>query len=466
MTISIVAENICKAYKVYAKPMDLFYELVTKKKRHTEFIALRDISFELYKGEMVAFIGRNGAGKSTLLKILAGTLDHTAGSFTVKGKVASILELGTGFNPEYTGRENVQLGGLCLGLTRQEIASKIDWIRDFSELGEFFDRPFKTYSSGMQARLTFATASCVEPEVLIVDEALSVGDIKFQVKCFDRLRNFRRDGGTVLLVSHDLNTINTFCDRVYYLKDGVVVLSGQPKAITDAYYRDMFAPAEATGTASLGGVKARVASDAVMGGLEAVRLDDPDNAIGQSLEAGTIHLPDLPPPTLAQVGAVLAQPPKLGNGDGRIIAYGLYDQHGHNVQVCSPNEPYLLHMRVLAVRELPAYQAGFVMKNNKGVHIYGTGTHTHRIPLGSLQPGEVRDLFFETMLPVINFPVVLSLGIANGETTIFDFSPDALVLTPYASPDAFPDSFIHVNNVFRFGPSWNMPGFKGQGETG
>ena len=237
---AIRVSNLSKMFKMYSKPADMFWELLTGKGRHRPFWALRDVSFDVRPGQVVGIMGRNGAGKSTLLKIITGTLDRTGGSVSVQGRVSSILELGTGFNAEYSGRENIYLGGLMVGLTRDEILSKMDWIIRFSELEDFIDQPFKTYSTGMQARLTFSTAVCVDPDVLIVDEALSVGDARFQRKSFGKIEEFRKAGRTILLVSHDPNTIGTFCDHVILLENGKIFDQGEPQHISKVYYKMLF----------------------------------------------------------------------------------------------------------------------------------------------------------------------------------------------------------------------------------
>jgi ABC-type polysaccharide/polyol phosphate transport system ATPase subunit len=241
---SISVKDVSKSYRLYRRPADMLAEALTGRQRHTEFRALEGITFDISPGTVLGLVGRNGAGKSTLLRIIAGTLPATSGSVSREGRVAAILELGTGFHPDYTGRENVQLGALCLGLSRAEIEQRFDDIVAFSELEDFIDQPFSTYSTGMQARLTFAVATCVDPDILIIDEALSVGDARFQLKSFDRIRDFRRRGKSILLVSHSINQIVSICDRAILIERGRMYADGDPNRIGHLYHELLFgAPA-------------------------------------------------------------------------------------------------------------------------------------------------------------------------------------------------------------------------------
>lgn len=233
--ITIDVKNVVKAYKLYNKPTDRLKESLIKDScYHKDFYAVNDVSFSVKRGETVGIIGKNGAGKSTLLKMITGVLVPTSGTINLSGTVSALLELGTGFDAERSGIENIYLNGRINGLSRQEIENSLEKILDFADIGEFINQPIKTYSSGMLVRLAFATAINVNPEILIVDEALSVGDVRFQQKCYRKIREFK-EKGTVLFVSHDTGAITSFCDRVIWLDDGKIYKSGEPMEIIEEY---------------------------------------------------------------------------------------------------------------------------------------------------------------------------------------------------------------------------------------
>ena len=237
--IAIRVEHVSKMYKLYDKPSDRLKESLglTRKKCYREHYALTDVNFEVPKGETIGIIGTNGAGKSTILKIITGVLNPTSGEVIVDGRISALLELGAGFNMEYTGVENVYLQGTMIGFSEEEIDARLQDILDFADIGDFVNQPVKTYSSGMFVRLAFAVAINIDPEILIVDEALSVGDVFFQAKCYRKFEEFKQQGKTILFVSHDLNSISKYCDRVLLLDHGKVVASGVPKEMVDLYKR-------------------------------------------------------------------------------------------------------------------------------------------------------------------------------------------------------------------------------------
>lgn len=248
--MAISVRNVGKAYKIYERNSDLLREIWSRKPLHHDKWVLRDISFDVPRGSIVGVIGPNGSGKSTLLKIITGLLDATTGSVSVNGRVSAILELGTGFHPDFTGRENIVTGGLCLGMSREEIEAKIPWIIQFSELAHVIDEPFRTYSSGMAARLTFATAISVDPEVFIVDEALAAGDSYFVHKCMERIREICQSGATVLFVSHSDGLIAELCDHALWIQEGNLIMSGPAEPVAKAYVQSVWDRQEAANLAS------------------------------------------------------------------------------------------------------------------------------------------------------------------------------------------------------------------------
>lgn len=235
--IMISINNLVKKYNIYNKPMDRLKESLslTKKMYHKEFSALNGISFEVLRGDAVGILGKNGSGKSTLLKMITGVLTPTSGEIKVNGKIAAILELGTGFNPEYTGIENIYLNGTMMGFTRGEMEAKVQSVVDFADIGEFINQPVKIYSSGMFARLAFAVAINVEPDILIVDEALAVGDTRFQIKCINKMKQLKDNGTTILFVSHATEQVKRFCNKAIWIKDGKIMANGESSEVGDIY---------------------------------------------------------------------------------------------------------------------------------------------------------------------------------------------------------------------------------------
>jgi lipopolysaccharide transport system ATP-binding protein len=241
--IAISLKNVSKCFKRYAHPVERLKEILLPGNiKSDEFWALRDINFEIAKGQTVGIVGRNGSGKSTLLQIIAGTLTPTIGDIQVNGRVAALLELGSGFNPEFTGRQNIFFNGQLLGLKKEEIIAKFDDIAAFADIGDFIDQPVKTYSSGMFVRLAFAVAITTTPDILIVDEALSVGDEAFQRKCFGRIQSIQEQGGTILFVSHSASSIVELCKSAILMDHGEILLSGSPKTVVSKYQKLIYAP--------------------------------------------------------------------------------------------------------------------------------------------------------------------------------------------------------------------------------
>jgi len=396
---AIRIRELSKVFRVWRQPRDMLIEALTGRRHHTDFQALTDINVDVATGTVVGIMGRNGAGKSTLLRIVAGTLDATSGRVDVAGKISAILELGTGFHPDYTGRENVFLGGLCLGLKRNEIGRRFDEIVDFAELGDVIDRPFRTYSSGMQARLTFAVATSVDADVMIIDEALAVGDARFQLKSFDRVRRFRQQGKSILLVSHDINQIVSVCDRALLLEAGRVIADGNPSEVGNQYHELLFGPRpvafeEPADAAVIINTAASVETHAAS--LPAV-ITNAASTGEQLANAG-----DPPPASVTE--AVAATTPdgvkrehRYGDGGARIIDVKVLDGAGRTVSRLRSLDRYLLVCRIEALIDardpLDRVCFGFLVRDRRGLDLFGWDMVTAGLhPPPGFRAGEQRDV--------------------------------------------------------------------------
>lgn len=393
--IAIAVKDVRKIYKLYDKPQDRVKEALglSRGRNHKLHYALNGVSMNIYRGETVGIIGTNGSGKSTILKIITGVLNPTEGEVVVDGRISALLELGAGFNQEYNGIENVYLNGTMMGFSEKEIDAKLPSILEFADIGDYVYQPVKTYSSGMFVRLAFAVAINIEPEILIVDEALSVGDVFFQAKCYHKFEEFKQMGKTIVFVSHDLSSISKYCDRVFLLNKGNLLGEGSPKEMIDAYKRVLVGQYE-------------VPEDDAQRNL----LDDEElraAAGGRSAEAGNKAVDGVNPELL-----------EYGTKQAEIIEYYLTDDRGVKTTAVIKGTEFTVHMRVRFADTLPAPIFAFSVKNVQGTEITGTNSMIEKAFLEPARPGQVKDVAFTQKMSLQGGEYLLSLGVTgyNGDT--------------------------------------------------
>ena len=359
MSIALRVEGVSKQYRIYDKPSHRLTETITRgrMKRHREFWALRDVSFALAKGTTTGIIGPNGSGKSTLLQIVTGTLEPTHGSVHYEGRVSALLELGAGFNLEFTGVENVFMNGALQGLSRSEIEALMPEIERFAEIGDFIHQPVKTYSSGMFVRLAFAAAISVRPDLLIVDEALSVGDAVFQHRCLRRIKQMQEQGATILFVSHDPGAIRALCSHAILLNSGCVVSQGKPADVLNVYQK------------------------LIMEREEAYAAADPQENLTAAAEM--THLPPL------------RYDFRHGDGSAEILSAELL-QDGHSCpEIIESGTPLTVRLRVRFNRDIADPLFGFLIRNKHGVNAYGANTDQKGVHFALARTGEIVEVSFE-----------------------------------------------------------------------
>jgi lipopolysaccharide transport system ATP-binding protein len=449
---AISVSGLGKTYRVWQHPSDMLLEALAFKRRHTEFQALADISFAVLPGSVTGIMGRNGAGKSTLLRIVAGTLDATAGTVEVNGRVSAILELGTGFSPEYTGRENIFLGGMCLGLKHSEIRKRFDEIIAFAEVGEFIDRPFRTFSSGMQARLTFAVATCVDPDILIIDEALAVGDARFQVKSFDRVREFKRRGKAILLVSHDMNQIASICDRAILLERGRVVADGVPQKVCNLYHEMLFSPTEVVlADRGNGAGEATPTVGDEMSGTSPP--DDPTLRANEPEVAHAVNVTDglLPQDSIAEGGvdttaaASVPREHRYGDGAARIESIAITTPDGRSVHRLRSLGAYHLVCRIRAAKPVGPLVFGWLLRDKRGLDLFGWDIQTAGIePIAVLQAGEAREVRVAFQANLGAGTYFITVALAGIDKHKHDTRFEALEIFVEGAPELYTTSIINL----------------------
>ncbi|MSP87957.1 MAG: ABC transporter ATP-binding protein [Alphaproteobacteria bacterium] len=420
---AIRAVGLTKSFQVYARPEDRLKQSIWRRRRfYKEFVALSDVSFEVARGETVGIVGRNGSGKSTLLQIVAGTLTPTHGTVEVNGRVAALLELGAGFNPEFTGRENVFLNASVLGLGQAEIERRFDDIVAFAEIAPFIDQPVKTYSSGMYVRLAFAVAISVDPDVLIVDEALAVGDEAFQRKCFARIRQVQERGSTILFVSHAANAVIELCDRAILMERGAAVLIDTPKAVIAAYHRLLYDKA-ADPARLIADIRARQPSDSADTSTAAQPVEgerfDPDMVSKSRMEYD-------------RQGAEILEP--------RVTTLA-----GEPVNVLMRGRDYVYTFRVRFDRKREKVRCGMFIRTVIGHDLGGSGTAGPWDGLDSVEPGQVvtaRFVFTCLLLPGSYFLNAGAAAVIDGQRVFVHRIVDAVMFRVAAETGLLIDGVV------------------------
>jgi teichoic acid transport system ATP-binding protein len=392
--IAISVEHVSKVYRLYDKPMDRLKEALklTREKKYHEAHALSDVNFNIKRGECVGIIGTNGSGKSTILKIITGVLNPTEGEVKVDGRISALLELGAGFNMEYSGIENIYLNGTMNGFSKSEIDERMHDILDFADIGDYVHQPVKTYSSGMFVRLAFSVAINIDPEILIVDEALSVGDVFFQAKCYHKFEEFKKMGKTIIIVSHDLSSIAKYCDRVILLNQGIKLGEGQPKEMIDDFKRVLVGQYELP----TGKSEQSLANDEDI--KEAVQIKAA--AQKQSHEVN----PGDKPKTL-----------EYGTKDANIEEIYLTDDKGIRTNSILKGSEFSIHMLVRFNIDLPAPIFAFSIKNAKGTEITGTNTMFEKAFLEPVKAGEVKAVSFTQKMSLQGGEYLVSFGVTGYE---------------------------------------------------
>ncbi len=406
--IAIQVKDLDKVYKLYDKSSDRLKEALGfgRGKRHTEHHALKGVNLTIRQGETVGIIGTNGSGKSTILKIITGVLNPTGGEVTVNGRISALLELGAGFNMEYNGIENIYLNGTMIGFSEKEINEKMNDILEFADIGEYVHQPVKTYSSGMFVRLAFAVAINIEPEILIVDEALSVGDVFFQAKCYHKFEEFKAMGKTIVFVSHDLSSISKYCDRVVLLNQGVKLGEGAPKEMIDVYKR-------------------------VLVGQYTIEEEAPEERL---LEDEQLKKMAAGQRDAAESRAANENPELLEYGSKKavITEYFISDEKGTKTSAILKGSVFRIHMKVQMKEDLAAPIFAFTIKNIRGTEITGTNTMFEKAFLEPVKAGETKEIIFTQEMNLQGGEYLLSLGVTGYEGddfTVYHRLYDVLNLT-------------------------------------
>lgn len=430
---AIIVDDVSKLYKLYTHPRDRLKDSLglTRRKNYREHYALHNVTFGVKKGECVGIIGTNGAGKSTILKIITGVLSPTEGNVEIDGRISALLELGAGFNMEYTGVENIYLNGTMIGFSKQEIDERLDDILEFADIGEFVNQPVKTYSSGMFVRLAFAVAINIDPEILIVDEALSVGDAFFQAKCYKKFEEFKEAGKTILFVSHDLSTIQRYCDRAILLNKGHVIGEGLPSEMIDMYKRALVGQLDDEDTSGETGEAG--------GGSTFDNNSAPESAGQGNWKSNYAINPDLQ---------------DYGDKKIEIIDFAVIDNNGNYTDTLLKKEDFILKVKIKANETVDMPIVSYTLKTLKGVDITGTNTMFEKMNIGRLNPGDERVITFKQNMSLQGGQYLLSFGSTRYEGDEFCVSHrlyDVINLSVVSQQNTVGfydmDSEVTINNV-------------------
>jgi len=398
--IAVSVRDLTKKYRLFSSPMERLKESLHpfRKRYHKEFWALNGINFDISKGQIVGILGRNGSGKSTLLQILASVLRPTSGTVIVNGRVSALLELGTGFSPEFTGRQNVLLNGAIMGVSHEEMLERLPAIIEFADIGEFFDQPMKIYSSGMFVRVAFAATVHVDPDILIIDEALAVGDAKFQHKCFQRLAELQAEKKTVIFVTHNSSLVTTYCDQAVLLDGGQLITSGDPVHVVDRYYDLLFE--NTTRLRSARGEKSdRLSNNGNDNGLSGVF--DSSTAADLCYTRRSYNKNEV----------------RFGSGAARVVDYAIESEGQGDVSNVRFGTDIALYIKVIFSRSVQMPVVGFAVKTLEGVEIFGTNTFQMGEKLIPIAEGQIRVFRFSFSLRVNPGDYFLDLGVAEVDGT-------------------------------------------------